>query len=594
MPGQARSTVNRTISGTERGQRRLNGPQTSGRDYRNLSCAQHGVVTELNVSIPMRDGVNLLADIRRPEKPGAYPVLISASPYPRQLQDVLVPLGVVEAGMDDFFVPRGYVHVTVNERGTNDSGGRWTIFDSAERQDLYDVVEWAGTQSWSSGAVGMLGISYFAMAQLGAAVAAPPHLKAIFPLGLSSDLYELVWHGGLLNSAFISGWTTMLGIATTRSDKMLRGPAVAALRKIFQHPGLHAKLQHTNGEAALATLQRFARGTYPADPWDELWQNLAVERPFRDEWWQERNLLEKLADVKVPVYLGCEWDNTPVHLPSTFDTWDGFQRLSDESRPPVRMTLLGEGGLGWPWESMHVEALAWFDHWLKGQDTGILEGPPVRYFLPEADQWRTSETWPPADSRLASFHLASDGVLSRHGGTEGSRRYLAHGERIDRSKAAHKPDFPAALSWTTPALTTELDFAGNIELQMDAAITDADTSWIIALEDVAPDGSATFITAGWQRAALRTVNEERSVPGRPVLDCDTPIAVPPNKSVRYRIPLCPNARRLHAGHSLRLTVGSSDATGAVPSNMGFTHLAAGGPSINTVFATSTLLLPLLP
>ena len=59
--------------------------------------------------------------------------------------------------------------------------------------------------------------------------------------------------------------------------------------------------------------------------------------------------------------------------------------------------MLGEHGLAWPWESLHVEALAWFDHWLKGQDTGILEGPRFRYVLPGAEGWRTADTWPMPD-----------------------------------------------------------------------------------------------------------------------------------------------------------------------------------------------------
>ncbi len=82
------------------------------------------------------------------------------------------------------------------------------------------------------------------------------------------------------------------------------------------------------------------------------------------------------------------------------------------------MTLLGEHGLSWPWESLHVEALAWYDHWLKDLDTGILEGPPVRYWLPVADEWRTSEAWPPADSQLVAMTLPS--------------RRVAGGRRIHR------------------------------------------------------------------------------------------------------------------------------------------------------------------
>src|SRR6185436_13528024 len=126
--------------------------------------------------------------------------------YPRQIQDVGAPLGFIEAGASDFFVPRGYAHLIVNARGTGGSGGSWGLFDGQERDDLHDLVEWAAVQPWCDGNVGMLGISYFAMAQLAAAVTKPPHLRAIAPLLTTDDLYEAAYHHGLINAGFISAW----------------------------------------------------------------------------------------------------------------------------------------------------------------------------------------------------------------------------------------------------------------------------------------------------------------------------------------------------------------------------------------------------
>src|SRR6201746_1075552 len=166
-------------SGIEPGQRRLNGPQTTGRDYRNLPPPPFECVTDGDVAVPMRDGLNLLVDVHRPTEPGRYPVLVAASPYPRQIQDLGVPAGFIEAGVTDFFVRGGYVHVIANCRGTGGSGGTFGFFDGQERRDMYDLVEWAAVQPWSNGNVGMLGISYFACTQMEAAVGKPPHLKAI-------------------------------------------------------------------------------------------------------------------------------------------------------------------------------------------------------------------------------------------------------------------------------------------------------------------------------------------------------------------------------------------------------------------------------
>jgi X-Pro dipeptidyl-peptidase (S15 family) len=192
-------TMTQSVAGIEPGQRQLNGPQTTGRDYRNLSEPEYEMMREVDLAVPTRDGTILQADVYRPVAEGQFPVLIAASVYPRQIQDIGAPMGFIEAGASDFFVPRGYVHVIANVRGTGGSGGTYTLFDQTEREDLYDLVEWAAAQPWSDGNVGMIGISYFAMTQLEAASERPPHLKAIFPLEVSTDLYQTVWHNGLLN-----------------------------------------------------------------------------------------------------------------------------------------------------------------------------------------------------------------------------------------------------------------------------------------------------------------------------------------------------------------------------------------------------------
>jgi hypothetical protein len=106
------------------------------------------------------------ADVHRPQGSGQYPVLIAASPYPRQIQNLGAPAGFIEAGASDFFVPRGYVHVIANCRGTSGSGGTFGFFDGQERSDMYDLVEWAAQQPCSNGNVGMIGISYFAGTQM--------------------------------------------------------------------------------------------------------------------------------------------------------------------------------------------------------------------------------------------------------------------------------------------------------------------------------------------------------------------------------------------------------------------------------------------
>jgi uncharacterized protein len=250
--------------------------------------------------------------------------------------------------------------------------------------------------------------------------------------------------------------------------------------------------------------------------------------------------------------------------------------------------MLGEYGLTWPWESLHIEALAWFDHWLKGQDTGILEGPRFRYVVPGAEGWRASDVWPIPASNHASFALRGDGTLGEEDG--GSRTLMTLGSGINRPRAS-ETDPPASLAWDTRPLTQDLDVVGDIELQLEATTTAPDRAWITVLQDVNPAGEATDITQGYLRAGLRQVDETASRDGAPVLPCRTFEPVPVGEAVRYRIPLVPNARRFKAGHRIRLLLAGDDQDPRMPAMFGFRHASVGGSCLSTVRSSSRLLLP---
>ncbi len=582
-----RRAVSSRVSGTGPGQRRLNGPQTTGRDYTSLSEPQFAAVSDLDVGVEVRDGTVLLADVHRPDDAGRHPALIAASPYPRQIQDLGAPMGFIEAGASDFWVPRGYVHVIANLRGTGGSGGTFGFFDAQERRDLHDLVEWAAVQPWCDGNVGMIGISYFAMAQLEAAVEQPEHLRAIFPVAVTSDLYEAALHHGLLSSSFVTPFLAMVGMTSGHGDKLWRGKLVDAARHVLANPVLHRKFATMNGEASIGLMHEALKLHHDPHPWDDLWRAVAVEHPRRDNWWDERDLTSLLDRVEVPVYLGCDWENVPLHLPSTFRTLAALTRA-----PTVRVGMLGQFGLTWPWESLHVEALAWFDHWLKGRDTGILDGPPVRYWMPGADEWRTSEVWPPPGAEHRAFALRADGSLDADEGEAGDRQLMVLGAGLNRAKPS-VTDPPTSLTWTSPPLDRDLDLVGDIELLLDAVATAADTAWIVTLQEVDPKDDSTDVSAGWVRATLRSVDEAASRVGAPVLPCRDPEAVPVGEPVRYRVPLVSNARRFRAGHRVRLVLTSDDQDPATPAIMGFRHASVGTSSLNTIRSSSRLLLPVV-
>jgi putative CocE/NonD family hydrolase len=349
---------------------------------------------------------------------------------------------------------------------------------------------------------------------------------------------------------------------------------------------VHRKVGKINGESAKSVLQLIMKAPYAAHPWDDLWRATAVDHQTRDEFWDQRTALTRLGQVDIPVYLGCDWDNVPMHLPGTFSTWKALAH-----NPDVRMAMLPDGGTTWPWESMHVEALAWFDRYLKDRDTGITDGPRIRYWLPGAEQWRTSDVWPPA-ADYQELGLGADGSLAAQP-RDGSREYLCLGTGLARPPRAHKSDPPSVLYWQSAPLEADLDVAGDIELQLSATSTAIDTAWIVMLRDIAPDGTITNITGGWLRASLRETDPDASRTGAPVLPCRNPQTVPTGEPVDYRIPLVPNARRFAAGHRIQLMITSDDQPKNIPVFLGYRHSPVGTTARNTIHATSQLLLPVL-
>ncbi|GAA3611544.1 CocE/NonD family hydrolase [Microlunatus ginsengisoli] len=606
---QVRRGPSARAAGTAAGQRQLNGRQTSGRGYRNLSEVEFGMARTNRVDIPMRDGTRLRADVFLPTTGSPQtavspdggvrldptvrvaPALVSFSCYARQVQDLGAPFGFLEAGASDYFVPRGYAHVIVNSRGTGGSEGTFGLMDTVEVADTADVVEWVAAQPWCDGNVGGMGISYFAVAQLAAAVQRPPHLKAIFPFATLDDLYDAVWHRGVLNSGFFSAWLSAIGIMAGVSDEFWQSAGLDLIRRALNTSGVHARMEHVNGQVAVSAMKTLLRSHYAEEPFGRLWQEAAVEHPTHDDWWDERNLRPRLGNIDIPVYLGCQWDNVPMHLPSSFPVWEALAH-----NPNVRLTLIDKDALIWPWETMHEEALAWNDQWLKGRDTGIMDGPPIRYVIPGTDHWRTADRWPPPESRHVAYSLRTDGTLAPDEDVDGvgKRSYLHLARESGRPRNANPPGLPDHLSWQTEPARQPLDVVGDIELELDATITALDTDWIVLLDDLAPEGRAVNVTAGWLRAQLRTVDEESSRIGRPVLPCREPLTVPVGRRVRYRIPLTPNACRLRVGHRLRLMITSGDERQPAARVLGFTHSSVGQSSLNTVYATSRLLLPVLP
>ena len=181
---------------------------------------------EWDVAIAMDDGIILRADVFRPIGQGKHPVILSYGPYAKGLSfqegykgnwaRLIEAVPEVLAGSTNKYqnwelvdpekwVPEGYACLRIDSRGAGRSPGKLDVWSPREALDLYQCVEWAGTQSWSSGKVGINGISYYAMNQWTVGALRPPHLAALCIWEGSSDYYrELCRHGGILSDFFHS------------------------------------------------------------------------------------------------------------------------------------------------------------------------------------------------------------------------------------------------------------------------------------------------------------------------------------------------------------------------------------------------------
>jgi len=514
---------------------------------RERSEPRYNIRAETDQRIKMRDGVHLAADVYRPRVTGQkFPALLSISPYTRQLQVTEVPIGQNEAGLTEFWVPRGYAHVIVDVRGSNDSEGSYDDKGEKEQGDYLELIEWAARQPWCNGKVGMIGCSYFALVQLLSAVHQPDALAAIFPYDGYTDLYRhRTFHGGVPYLGFMKGWFAAVGNLNFQSGRL-------------------------KDRSGLDQMMR---------------DHLNLEHPFDGEFFQIRSPHKVLRNIKIPTYFGCDWSFWWLHLPGAFQGWEGTGKI------PKRM-LIGPKPQPWrPFGAYHEEALRWYDHWLKGMDTGVMEGPPIQLWIQGENRWRGEPDWPLPRTQWKKLYLGgpggTHGTLSDTPGGGGERAYAY--SPFTREWRFGNP----RLIYRTEPMAGPYELTGPLSLHLAARSSAEDTDWMVHLQDEAPDGSCRTLTKGWLRASHRELDEKLSKPGRPWHPHLRAVPLTPGKEEAYEIELCPTCNVFQPGHRVRLEISS-----AFPfaENLSF-HESLPLPADNTVLEGregSYLLVPVIP
>ena len=490
--------------------------------------------------IVLADGTRLAATIWLPEDAFADPVpaILEFLPYRRRDGTVLR-----DRQMHAYFAGHGYAAVRVDMRGSGDSDG--ILHDEylpQEQADAVEVIAWLAAQPWCSATVGMMGISWGGFNALQVASHRPPALKAIVTVCSTDDRYADDCHymGGCLLNNTIAWGSTMFAFGAQPPDPQVVGEC---WRDMW--------------------LKRLDNNPLMPVAW--------IEHQTRDDYWKQGSVCEDYSAITAAVYAIGGWA-------------DGYSNAILRllaGLPGPRKGLIGPWGHAYP----HVaqpgpsigflqEALRWWDHWLKGIDTGIMDEPVLRAWMQESvppattyetrpGRWIAETQWPPAKPEVKLFHLSDHDLLTEPGASETvliaspQTTGVTFGEWCPYGLAGELPgdqraDDGRSICFDTPFLAERIEIFGAPVVTLDLAC-DRPAAMIAArLEDVAPDGASTLVTYGLLNLTHRDSHEE-------------PQPVEPGRSYPVRIALNDIAQAFPAGHRIRLALATSHWPIAWPS-----------------------------
>ncbi|MBI2170072.1 MAG: CocE/NonD family hydrolase [Actinobacteria bacterium] len=522
--------------------------------------------------ISTSDGARLRYTVVKPAASGRFPVALIYSPY----ADGVGPTDDYPIG-EDAVVARellaaGYAVVGVNARGTGCSSGQWDLFQPAS--DGYEVVEWAAAQPWSSGDVGMFGFSAPAISQLVTAATKPPHLRAISPSDVTTDLYrDVAYPGGILNTAFVGLWS------------LAYRPGISELSAIATAQG--------DTECSLNMAAREADGDLqPNNGWEAL---TALQHPSDDEVWARYSPQSTLAQVRLPV-LACQ-AGQDEQVGSRAGSYY-FDAL-DKNRTWTVFTNGAHGTCddfaGSPFTDLLVR---FFDRYVKGSQNGFENEPHVRIWHETAGSlydwirpaWVTTHTsWPPP-VKAKTYYLRGGGRLDGRAPSlpEAPDRYtypLLSSSTDDTEFAqphlAWKvPNAPGgSVSFTTPALSKDLEVFGPGSVDLWVSSSASDTDLQVTLTEVRSDGQEVYLQRGWLRASHRKLDAGRSTPLRPfhTHKASDAAALVPGQPTLARVELNPLSHVFRKGSAIRVYV---EAPTGLTGERGFQFLVT--PAVNSV------------
>ncbi|MBU3574881.1 CocE/NonD family hydrolase [Polynucleobacter sp. UK-Mo-2m-Kol15] len=548
----------------------------------------HGMIVEKDVKIPLRDGGYLYADIFRPDSATEkFPAIANITVYnkdklwipPSDLEEEANPYMNWEAANPMWWVPRGYVCVRIDSRGTGKSPGRCEPSSYQESVDFYDCIEWLAKQEWCSGNLGTLGISYHAACQWRLANLNPPSLKAIIPWEGRADQYrDQAYHGGIFSMGFLGNW-------------------------INQHMARHL----------LGRTRKYNPDSFSPDM---LWQYLSHD--LDSEWW--RMCSARWDQIKVPVYTVGNWGGWGLHLRGNTEAYlcaaSKHKKLRIHTGDHFRPFHSNEG---------KVDQLRFFDYWLKGMQNGIMDEPPIKLEIRTGGSkkpyaFRFENEWPLARTQWTKMYFSIENERSpdeEH--AEGrlvteqvttARQISYSGSNPNKAGIGSGSSAPgigrSGISFVTDPMAYDTEITGPLMANLWVSSTAEDMDVMVTLRNIDPDGKEVFelgqqgqpvvLTKGWLRASHRKLDPQKSLPYRPYHAHNERLWLEPDVPVECQIEIISTCIVLKKGHQLRVDIHAQDSAGSG----NFTHFHAdyNEEAIHTFYAggamNSYILLPIIP
>ncbi|MEZ4865947.1 MAG: CocE/NonD family hydrolase [Caldilineaceae bacterium] len=499
----------------------------------------HKVHIQRHVRIPMRDGIELDADLFMPDGPGPFPAVFDYYPYRKD------DLSAGNMRIQHYLAERGFVGIRIDVRGTGSSGG--VAVDEYSLQEHLDAVEaiaWMAEQPWCNGKVGMFGSSYGGFNSLQVAMHRPPALKAICPMYFTDNRYtdDCHYKGGAM--------------------QMLYDMATYGLGMVVQN-------------------------ALPPDPdatgeqWAAIWEEHLQSEPWLLTWlanhtyngyWKHGSLCEDYGAIECAVYLFGGWRDgytncnlrtyEQLHCPKKVIVGPWLHVAPDVGVPGPRINHLHE-------------MVRFYEYWLKGVDNGIMNEPPVtiyvqKYDPPAADRKKTSGFWRhESDESLArataqTFYLATNNLLEPQAtATKSVATYTYNptvGTTFGMFSAASPHILPVdqrledaySLNWTSAPLTKPIEMLGFGKVTLHVAATTDIATVVVRLIDVAADGTAALVTKGVLNLTHRASHTE-------------PSPLTPDQVYAVTVPLDATSWLFEPGHQIRIGIAGADFPNAWPS-----------------------------